>query len=344
MSEELKACAHCWHSTGTYLTVDPPLDVQVCCRCGLNRNERTGKREADPDHGPFHPLWNRRAAASLPDTPPKRELTDEQWANLNEDFIVKVAKARQAQSCFACGTNDAEISTTHAIFPLYLCARCVAAIRKAEVAAPSSAPQEPKKVWADSVKPAHLSSEPTGDNNADGSADEGASGTTIRGDRGGAGRLAGGMGGGEGLHAREGESGLEGSEPRVGEVVAAPPQEPVAPLNQCDGCRRGMPLAHGVHRHTDETRRAAQREGGASYPDMIGCTKPLYLSAPLPASPTAPPPIGTWAADDIRRVFVAGAKWWEVEKSGGTMWASDVDKAEAEATRRYPPSLPASAE
>jgi hypothetical protein len=48
---------------------------------------------------------------------------------------------------------------------------------------------------------------------------------------------------------------------------------------------------------------------------------------------------GTWPADDIRRVFVEGAKWWEFHQSKGTMWGSDVTEAEEEATRRYPPSL-----
>ena len=44
---------------------------------------------------------------------------------------------------------------------------------------------------------------------------------------------------------------------------------------------------------------------------------------------------GYWDKDDIRRVFVAGAKWWEFESRGATMWNSDVRKAETEATRRY---------
>lgn len=34
--------------------------------------------------------------------------------------------------------------------------------------------------------------------------------------------------------------------------------------------------------------------------------------------------------------FVAGAKWWEFEKTGATMWTSDTHKADAEAQRRYP--------
>lgn len=50
---------------------------------------------------------------------------------------------------------------------------------------------------------------------------------------------------------------------------------------------------------------------------------------------------GAWPAHDIRRAFVAGAKWWECEKSRGTMWPSDVSLVETEAERRYPEgSLP----
>jgi hypothetical protein len=53
--------------------------------------------------------------------------------------------------------------------------------------------------------------------------------------------------------------------------------------------------------------------------------------------PNQPEPFdGQWARDDLRRAFVAGAKWWEFWRSGGTMWRSDQDKAEAEAERRYP--------
>lgn len=47
------------------------------------------------------------------------------------------------------------------------------------------------------------------------------------------------------------------------------------PVNQCDGCRRGMPMEHRVHRHTEATRRVAEREDGAFYPEMIACTKQL---------------------------------------------------------------------
>ena len=46
---------------------------------------------------------------------------------------------------------------------------------------------------------------------------------------------------------------------------------------------------------------------------------------------------GSWHKDDIRRVFVAGAKWWEWKSRDATMWNSDVRRAEAEATKRYPP-------
>jgi hypothetical protein len=47
-------------------------------------------------------------------------------------------------------------------------------------------------------------------------------------------------------------------------------------------------------------------------------------------------PEGTWPKDDLRRAFVAGAKWWEYEAGGGTMWNSDIRLAEVEAELRYP--------
>lgn len=45
---------------------------------------------------------------------------------------------------------------------------------------------------------------------------------------------------------------------------------------------------------------------------------------------------GTWAHDDLRRAFVAGAKWWEWESRKATMFPSDRDRAETEAERVYP--------
>lgn len=45
---------------------------------------------------------------------------------------------------------------------------------------------------------------------------------------------------------------------------------------------------------------------------------------------------GTWPADDLRRAFVRGAKWWEYESCGATMWQSDQRKAEAAAEVKYP--------
>ncbi len=45
---------------------------------------------------------------------------------------------------------------------------------------------------------------------------------------------------------------------------------------------------------------------------------------------------GTWPEDDLRRAFVAGAKWWEYENCGATMWNSDRRKSEKEAEFRYP--------
>ena len=38
----------------------------------------------------------------------------------------------------------------------------------------------------------------------------------------------------------------------------------------------------------------------------------------------------------LRESFVAGAKWWEFESTGGTMWQSDQGKAYTEAIKRYP--------
>lgn len=49
---------------------------------------------------------------------------------------------------------------------------------------------------------------------------------------------------------------------------------------------------------------------------------------------------GTWAADDLRRAFVAGAQWWEYHRTWATMWPSDRDKAEEEAERRFPGGRP----
>jgi len=47
-------------------------------------------------------------------------------------------------------------------------------------------------------------------------------------------------------------------------------------------------------------------------------------------------PLGSWPLDDLRRAFVAGAKWWEWHSTSGTIWPSDRHLAEAEAERRYP--------
>ena len=46
--------------------------------------------------------------------------------------------------------------------------------------------------------------------------------------------------------------------------------------------------------------------------------------------------VGLWSADDLRRAFVAGAKWWEYKKENATMWGSDIILAEEEAENRYP--------
>lgn len=44
---------------------------------------------------------------------------------------------------------------------------------------------------------------------------------------------------------------------------------------------------------------------------------------------------GKWPNNDPRSAFVAGAAWWEFTKTGATIWASDRDRAEAEAERRF---------
>ena len=44
---------------------------------------------------------------------------------------------------------------------------------------------------------------------------------------------------------------------------------------------------------------------------------------------------GPWPDDCIQRAFVAGAKWWEFESTGFTMWDSDITDAEDEAVKRY---------
>lgn len=48
-----------------------------------------------------------------------------------------------------------------------------------------------------------------------------------------------------------------------------------------------------------------------------------------------PKPEGTWPERCEQRAFVKGAAWWEIQRSGGTMWASDRDKAEAAAQTLY---------
>ena len=39
--------------------------------------------------------------------------------------------------------------------------------------------------------------------------------------------------------------------------------------------------------------------------------------------------------DRLLIAFVQGAKWWEFEKTGATMWPSDQRKAEEAAIERY---------
>lgn len=54
------------------------------------------------------------------------------------------------------------------------------------------------------------------------------------------------------------------------------------------------------------------------------CGRDCFVHVPKP-----------WPEDCVQRAFVAGAKWWEFHKTGGTMWDSDINVAEDEAVRRY---------
>ena len=44
---------------------------------------------------------------------------------------------------------------------------------------------------------------------------------------------------------------------------------------------------------------------------------------------------GSWPDQCLQRAFVDGAKWWEFQRTGGTMWQSDQDKAEQAAIDKY---------
>lgn len=44
---------------------------------------------------------------------------------------------------------------------------------------------------------------------------------------------------------------------------------------------------------------------------------------------------GSWPEDSLQRAFVEGAKWWEFQKTGATMWQEDQGKAEQAAIDRY---------
>lgn len=44
---------------------------------------------------------------------------------------------------------------------------------------------------------------------------------------------------------------------------------------------------------------------------------------------------GCWPLDCNQRAFVDGAKWWQWQSQGSTMFPSEVDDAESEAVKRY---------
>ena len=49
---------------------------------------------------------------------------------------------------------------------------------------------------------------------------------------------------------------------------------------------------------------------------------------------------GTLPADDLRRAFVMGAKWWCYETEGATMFPSDMRRAEDKAEEMFPDGKP----
>ena len=50
--------------------------------------------------------------------------------------------------------------------------------------------------------------------------------------------------------------------------------------------------------------------------------------------------LGAWRKVAVYEAFVEGAKWWEFESRGATMWPSDRNKAEAAAEIRFPGGKP----
>jgi hypothetical protein len=66
-------------------------------------------------------------------------------------------------------------------------------------------------------------------------------------------------------------------------------------------------------------------------------------ATPLPAPDHERELIGAWPKDCVQRAFVDGAKWWEWRQNNGTMWSSDVRKAEDAAVERYGEPHPAPA-
>ena len=45
---------------------------------------------------------------------------------------------------------------------------------------------------------------------------------------------------------------------------------------------------------------------------------------------------GTLPADDLRRAFVMGAKWWHLITTGATMYSSEREVAEEHAEKFFP--------
>lgn len=54
-TETKEACEwHCWHDSGRVKTVNPPLKVEHCCRCGITRDVSTfAEPPSSTGHGPY---------------------------------------------------------------------------------------------------------------------------------------------------------------------------------------------------------------------------------------------------------------------------------------------------
>lgn len=112
---------------------------------------------------------------------------------------------------------------------------------------------------------------------------------------------------------------------------------------RCPGSGRSAVALWDAGRYDPATKRLACPECGRSIMSVGGHVNRVFATHTAGSgfwqkqrSAVGRPIAGDWPNADPRRQFVEGAKWWEFTKTGATMWASDVDKAEAEAERRFP--------